>query len=249
MAAIFMFTDSIGIAFFPHLLILRLVGRLAFPIFAYCIAEEAKKTADIDRLINRLFIVALLSQFPYLFFRPDAGLEGLPPLNAFFYSYLPGMRGIPGLMPAIPPAIANSPGLNACFTFAMAVVAIKFLRRARERKKDKGNTLILFVLILMILWSAYFLRVDFGAYGVAMVLLFYNTPVREKSIFAKMLMILPLLVNLLSMLIQSLTVLALPLIRLLEEVRPKLLPLWACALAYPLHFIMIGLVLHRGLPF
>lgn len=244
-----MLIDSIGIAFFPDLLILRLVGRLAFPIFAFCVAETVKKGENIDGFVNRLFTLALLSQFPYLFFRPDVRLEGFSPLNALLYSYLPGLRGIPGLMHPIPPAIENSPGLNACFTLAMAVVAIKFLRQTREEKKDKGKTLILFALILMILWSAYFLRVDFGAYGVAMVLLFYNHPIREKGLFAKMLMILPLLVNLLSMLIQSLTVAALPLIRLLEEIKPDILPAWVYALAYPLHFILIGLILHRGLPF
>ena len=38
-AMISMLIDHIGVAMFPNVMILRIIGRLAFPIFAYMIAE------------------------------------------------------------------------------------------------------------------------------------------------------------------------------------------------------------------
>jgi len=44
---------------------LRIIGRLAFPIFAFLVAEGCAHTRDIKAYIKRLFIFALLSQVPY----------------------------------------------------------------------------------------------------------------------------------------------------------------------------------------
>lgn len=41
-AAITMTIDHIGAILFPHILILRIIGRIAFPIFAFMIAEGYK---------------------------------------------------------------------------------------------------------------------------------------------------------------------------------------------------------------
>ena len=45
-AAISMLIDHIGLLFFPFNGIFRIFGRLAFPIFAYMIAEGAKYTRN-----------------------------------------------------------------------------------------------------------------------------------------------------------------------------------------------------------
>lgn len=47
---------------------MRLIGRLAFPLFAYLIAEGCTHTKDIKKYIVRLSIFALISQLPYLIF-------------------------------------------------------------------------------------------------------------------------------------------------------------------------------------
>ena len=43
----------------------RIIGRIAFPIFAFLIAEGALKTANIKKYISRLLLFALISEIPY----------------------------------------------------------------------------------------------------------------------------------------------------------------------------------------
>lgn len=60
-----MFIDHIGYVFFPEVLILRIIGRIAFPIFAYLIVEGFYHTRNIKKYTTRLFIFGLLSEVPF----------------------------------------------------------------------------------------------------------------------------------------------------------------------------------------
>lgn len=60
-AAISMLLDHIGVIFFPKLVIFRILGRFAFPIFAFMIAEGCKHTKH--RL--RYFLTVLLMGVAY----------------------------------------------------------------------------------------------------------------------------------------------------------------------------------------
>lgn len=64
-AALTMTVDHIGLIFLPKLLWLRVIGRLAMPIFAYMIAEGCRHTGDRKRYFLRLFLMALLCQAVY----------------------------------------------------------------------------------------------------------------------------------------------------------------------------------------
>lgn len=75
-----MLIDHIGYVFFPKMMAFRIIGRLAFPIFAYMIAEGYRKTSDITNYLGRLFLFALLSQLPFMYAFSTSGLE----LNVFF---------------------------------------------------------------------------------------------------------------------------------------------------------------------
>ena len=44
---------------------LSLVGRLSFPIFAYFLVRGARQTRNVPRYLGRLFLCALLAQFPF----------------------------------------------------------------------------------------------------------------------------------------------------------------------------------------
>lgn len=237
--------DSIGIAYFPTTLLPRLFGRLAFPIFAYLLADQAKNTSRLHSLINRMLLLAVISQFPYLYFRPDVDFSSMSFSEAFLKSYLPGIRPIPKLNLLILPGVSGSPGLNLGFTFTLSLVAVAFLQHARTHGRNLKKSLPSFVMIFLILLTAFFVRVELGAYAVAMVLIFYNSPIDEKGLTAKLFMILPLLTNLFSMLIQSLTMLSIPLIRATKNLYPKLIPSWTFYFFYPLHFLLLGILLRH----
>lgn len=66
-AAITMLVDHVGAIFFPQLKILRIIGRLSFPIYCFLLAEGARYTQNPVRYGLRLLIGALLAELPYDF--------------------------------------------------------------------------------------------------------------------------------------------------------------------------------------
>jgi len=65
-AIIAMLVDHIGLFLFPHYLFFRIIGRLAFPLFAWLIANGAHHTHSMGNYLKRLYFFALLSQIPFL---------------------------------------------------------------------------------------------------------------------------------------------------------------------------------------
>ncbi len=64
-AAALMLTDHVGAILLPEVPVLRCVGRLAFPIFAFFIAEGYTHTRDFGRYFRRLAILAVVSEIPF----------------------------------------------------------------------------------------------------------------------------------------------------------------------------------------
>lgn len=64
-AMITMTCDHVGMQLFPHLLWLRVIGRLAMPIYAYMIAEGCRYTRDRKKYFLRLFAMGTLCQIVY----------------------------------------------------------------------------------------------------------------------------------------------------------------------------------------
>ncbi len=60
-----MVIDHVGDSFFPRQIWMRAIGRIALPIFAFCIAEGFEKTRDQNRYLVRIGIFALLSEMPF----------------------------------------------------------------------------------------------------------------------------------------------------------------------------------------
>ena len=65
-ACIAMFIDHFGLVLFPKVMIYRIIGRLAFPIFAYFIAEGCKYTRNKLKHFLLIFSVGLIYFFFYL---------------------------------------------------------------------------------------------------------------------------------------------------------------------------------------
>jgi len=66
-AVITMTIDHIGLYLFPSNLVLRMIGRIAFPIFAFTFAEGCKYTKNRTRHLLVLAAVALLCQVVYTY--------------------------------------------------------------------------------------------------------------------------------------------------------------------------------------
>jgi len=58
--------DHIGSVLYPDLIILRMIGRITFPIIAFLIAEGYFHTSNKNKYLLRMFIFALISQIPFM---------------------------------------------------------------------------------------------------------------------------------------------------------------------------------------
>jgi len=60
-----MFVDHVGYLLFPDQHWMRIIGRIAFPIFAYLIADGMRRTRHPEKLLLRLAVFAAMSQIPF----------------------------------------------------------------------------------------------------------------------------------------------------------------------------------------
>ena len=64
-AMICMILDHVGDNFFPEQIWMRIIGRMALPIFAFCVAEGYMHTHDKMKYMYRMGIFALISEIPF----------------------------------------------------------------------------------------------------------------------------------------------------------------------------------------
>ena len=66
LALLFMLIDHLGVALFGNLLEMRVLGRIALPLYAWCLIVGNVKTRHPLRYFGRLLLVAVLSQPLYM---------------------------------------------------------------------------------------------------------------------------------------------------------------------------------------
>lgn len=66
LAMITMLLDHIAWVLFPNIIIFHIIGRIAFPIFCFMIAEGYIKTKSKKKYLLRLLLIAVISQIPFL---------------------------------------------------------------------------------------------------------------------------------------------------------------------------------------
>lgn len=67
-AVICMLCDHFGDAIIKHFSFFNIIGRIAFPIFAFQITEGYIHTKNLKRYFKRLIIFAIISQIPFMLF-------------------------------------------------------------------------------------------------------------------------------------------------------------------------------------
>lgn len=74
-AMVTMLIDHVGVIFFPEVSWLRTIGRLAFPIFAYFIAQGFRYTSSRPKYFLRLLLFSLISQVPYVWLNHEVKVD------------------------------------------------------------------------------------------------------------------------------------------------------------------------------
>lgn len=88
-AMVSMVFDHVGDMFFPGLMWPRMIGRLAMPLFSFCIAEGFAHTRDKKKYLLRMGLFALISEIPFdLAFEGKIGFGHQNIMLTFFLSIL-----------------------------------------------------------------------------------------------------------------------------------------------------------------
>jgi hypothetical protein len=61
-ALAFMIVDHVGVAFFPHIIELRILGRIAMPLYVWCLVVGSEYTRCALKYALRLFVLGVISQ-------------------------------------------------------------------------------------------------------------------------------------------------------------------------------------------
>ena len=64
-AIVTMAIDHIGAVLFPEYEIFRVIGRIAFPIFAFLIVEGMVRTKSLEKYLIRMLVFAAISELPF----------------------------------------------------------------------------------------------------------------------------------------------------------------------------------------
>lgn len=64
-ALVSMVIDHVGDIFFPSLMWMRAIGRIAMPVFSFCVAEGYIHTRDRQSYLLRMGVFALISEIPF----------------------------------------------------------------------------------------------------------------------------------------------------------------------------------------
>lgn len=153
-AIICMLCDHSGDLLIGHLSIFNMIGRIAFPLFAFQITIGYKYTHNLKNYMMRIFIFALISQIPYSIMNNMLSGSCFA-LNIFFTLFL---------------------GLSAIYiydNFAKIYKSNKFL-----------SYLIKFVLIVLIMAFSYFINTDYSIFGIALILFIYIFYDKNKLFFS-----------------------------------------------------------------
>ncbi len=228
-AIVCMIVDHVGLVFFPRVYEMRVIGRIAFPLFAWCLCVGAEYTRNTGKYALRLLIVGILAQPVYAWAMNHQWYE----LNVFFELLI-------GLL-AIVSVRENKLGsrywgpvlafLAACIIHVnnnygwKGVLFILMLYACRKRRAAIAGLMTVFCLY----WGQGTLRLN----------QLFGMPLPAEISF------LPYASGLMNDVcrVQFFSILALPLMAIPMKRRLRL-PKWVSYAAYPVHLLVIAVIRH-----
>ena len=139
--------DHFGAVFAPDQSIYRIIGRMAFPIFAFLIVEGFSHTSNVKKYLLRLGIFAVLSEgaFDLMVYRIQGTTNIWEQQNIFF-------------------------------TLFLGLCSLIVLDYAKDRWDTSGMTFLFIELVTICVAAtiAQFLQTDYGAMGVFYIVIFYT---------------------------------------------------------------------------
>lgn len=135
------------------------LSRIAFPVFAFLLAEGATHTRNMPKYIKRISLTAIISEPIYYFaFTPlDRTFEG------FFSSIL------------------RLNFKNVFFTLAIGAFLIYCCQLA-ETKKSKQTTIYTFTIVVFLSIAASFINANYGFMGILLIMAMYHLKGKSQKI-------------------------------------------------------------------
>lgn len=130
--------------------LMHAVGRIAFPLFAFMIAEGAQKTHSMPKYIGRLALFAFLSE-PFFYF---SHWRNSPTFNGLLHNIIALNWG------------------NVFFTLALGAAAI-YAYQVLERKQGTQKYLLFALIGLLITLIGGYLGCDYGMAGILLIIFLF----------------------------------------------------------------------------
>lgn len=149
-AMVSMMLDHIGLLFFPDIMLFRALGRLAFPIFAYMIAEGCRYTKNRTKYLGMIGAMAVAFQVVY-FVAMGSLYQGI--LITFSLAIIT-IYSVDGLLKCKKP-----------WALVAAVAGLCFV--------------VIFVCVLPVLLSETDFDIDYGVWGILLPVIVYFMPTHK----------------------------------------------------------------------
>lgn len=219
LALLFMFCDHAGKMLFPGVMEMRMLGRIAFPLYCWCMVVGFHYTRSVPKYILRVVLIGLISQPLYML-----GLNHTWNEPNIFLTLALALCGLWGLRE------------KKCFSHIWAPVAV--LALAVLLRCDYGWK---GVLLVMLLYGARHSRSALAAVMVAFCLYWGSGSSTVSDFFGLPLNVLPSPFSALVspwLRLQALAICALPLmlIRFRKDFR---MPAWVGYALYPAHLVVL----------
>lgn len=142
-ACITMLVDHLGLALFDNNRLMRIIGRIAMPIFAFQVGIGFKYTHSKPKYILRMLLCGIISEIPFLLLLSSANfIPALIPENISYFS------------------------LNICFTFTIALLSLFFIEKGKE-------TPVFYIVSIFVALLSIVIPMDYGIFAVLIVILSY----------------------------------------------------------------------------